>query len=105
MSNGLEAIDARQRVNYDAILMDCKMPEMNGYEATQAIRAYEQQSGIEAIPIIALTASALRGEREKCLAHGMNDFLAKPLNAAELIGRLQKFVSAASKKKKSENRL
>ena len=105
VSNGLEAVDSRQRVRYDAILMDVKMPEMDGYEATQEIRQYEQAHQLPAIPIIALTASALRGDQEQCFACGMNDFLTKPLNVAELVSRLKKYLVPMSPLLNQQNTL
>jgi len=74
-----------QKKQYDVVLMDCHMPEMDGYDATQAIRDLEKKS--PAVPrsyIIALTANALAGERERCLAAGMDDYITKPFTAAQL---------------------
>jgi signal transduction histidine kinase/CheY-like chemotaxis protein len=86
VNNGREAVAAVQRAPYDVILMDVQMPEMDGFEATEAIRALPQGA---AIPIIALTAHALSGERERCLAHGMTDYLAKPFKGHELFGLIE----------------
>jgi PAS domain S-box-containing protein len=77
--NGLEAVQKATETAYDLILMDCQMPEMDGYEATRTLR----QQGVQT-PIIALTANALEGDREKCLACGMNDYLSKPIQADKL---------------------
>jgi CheY-like chemotaxis protein len=74
--NGKEAVDQFETINPDLILMDIQMPIMNGYQATQEIR--KLKNGTE-IPIIALTAGAVLGEREKCLAAGMNDYASKPI--------------------------
>jgi PAS domain S-box-containing protein len=86
--NGLEAVQKATAVAYDLILMDCQMPEMDGYEATRTLRQYGVQT-----PIIALTANALEGDREKCLACGMNDYLSKPIQADTLRLTLAKWLS------------
>jgi CheY-like chemotaxis protein len=86
VTNGLEVIDALKRQTYDLVLMDVQMPEMDGLEATQWICRYYQ--GKDQPWIIALTANVMQGDREKCLAAGMNDFLGKPLRVEELIAAL-----------------
>ncbi len=90
-ADGQETIEAWSRGRYDLIFMDCQMPEMDGFEAAQAIRREEQPG--ERIPIIALTANAFAGEHERCLAAGMDDYLAKPIRPdalAELLNRWQR---------------
>jgi len=76
---GLEAVAAHARQKFDVILMDVQMPEMNGFEATAAVRAAEGDS-IEGTPIVAMTAHAMKGDRERCLAEGMDDYVSKPID-------------------------
>jgi len=85
-SNGREAVQAVQNRDYDVVLMDIQMPEMDGFEATHAIRALAKGKDL---PIIGLTAHALSGERERCLSHGMTDYLAKPFKAHELFALVE----------------
>jgi len=85
-SNGREAVDAVAREPYDVILMDIQMPEMDGFEATEQIRGLPQG---RSLPIIALTAHALSGERERCLARGMSGYLAKPFKAHDLFAAVE----------------
>jgi PAS domain S-box-containing protein len=89
VTNGVEAIDAVERGGYDLVLMDCQMPVMDGFEATRRIR----QSIHGGIPIIALTADAMSGDRERCLSEGMNDYLAKPVDMGQLADVLAKWLS------------
>jgi CheY-like chemotaxis protein len=87
--NGREAIEKWSAQSFDLILMDVQMPEVDGLQATVAIRERERASGAH-IPIIAMTAYALSGDRERCLASGMNDYLTKPIDSRlllELLGR------------------
>lgn len=78
-ANGIEAVEAAKGGDFAMILMDCQMPQMDGYDATRAIRAYEKLADRLSIPIIAVTANAIQGNRENCLAAGMNDFISKPI--------------------------
>ncbi len=88
-SSGQEAIDFFNSEPFDAILMDVQMPGMNGFEATAAIREIEKKSG-EHVRIIAMTANAMKGDREDCLVAGMDDYIAKPLRSVELFQVLEK---------------
>jgi PAS domain S-box-containing protein len=93
VANGIEVLSALQRVPYDIIIMDCQMPEMDGYEVTRRIRQGGGDSYIHVRSspyIIALTANALQGDRQTCLALGMNDYLSKPLHLRELEAALQR---------------
>lgn len=90
VESGQEAIEAVKRNNYDMIFMDIQMPDMDGYEATKEIRRIEKSA--KHVPIIALTANALQGDREKCLSAGMDDYVSKPFRAAELETILKKFL-------------
>jgi CheY-like chemotaxis protein/HPt (histidine-containing phosphotransfer) domain-containing protein len=84
-NNGREAVALATAEPFDIILMDCQMPEMSGFEATTAIRAFEKSRGLSRVKIIALTANAVKGDRERCLTAGMDDYLTKPLNPVKLI--------------------
>ncbi len=92
VANGLEAIDAMGRIPYDLALMDCQMPEMDGYSATGAIREQEAVTGGH-IPIIAMTANAMTGDREFCLRAGMDDYITKPIKSEQLLEVVQKWTT------------
>ena len=88
VADGNEVLEALRRIPYDIILMDCQMPELDGYETTRRIR----QTDTRPIHIIAMTAHAMEGDREKCLAAGMNDYISKPVKSADIevaLGRWQ----------------
>jgi CheY-like chemotaxis protein len=82
--NGLEALDALDNQDFDVVLMDCQMPVMDGFIATRKLRERELARKLEPVRVVALTANALAGDREACLAAGMNDYLAKPFTLAQL---------------------
>ena len=92
--SGTEAVSRWQQELPDIIFMDCLMPEMDGYEAAQKIRDSERQQGLPRTYIIALTANAMQGDRERCLAAGMDDYLAKPVNEKELRQKLETALAA-----------
>jgi CheY-like chemotaxis protein len=95
VENGRQALEALEHTGYDCILMDCQMPEMDGYEATMAIRLREAQTGHH-VPIIAMTANAMQGDRERCLAAGMDDYISKPIQPKMLVALLQKYLPSHS---------
>ena len=88
--NGKQAVDRVQQDEYDLVLMDMQMPEMDGLEAARQIRAREQATRSRHIPIVALTANAMKRDREQCLAAGMDDYLSKPLNPIQLLDTIEK---------------
>jgi len=96
VANGREAISALELIPYDIVLMDCQMPVMDGYEATRSIRASQSGRINSCVPVIALTANALKGDREKCLEAGMNDYLSKPVNAKALDEMLKEWMKGSA---------
>jgi PAS domain S-box-containing protein len=90
-NNGQEAVEKVRDGEFDAILMDVHMPEMNGFQATAAIRQIEEKHGGH-VPIIAMTANALKGDREQCIAAGMDDYVSKPIHSAELLHAVERFM-------------
>ena len=95
--HGGKALEALARQSFDVVLMDCQMPEMDGYEATAEVRRLEatRDDGVR-LPIVALTANAMRGDREKCVEAGMDDYLSKPFNSAQLAEVLTRWVEPRS---------
>jgi signal transduction histidine kinase/CheY-like chemotaxis protein len=91
VANGEEALERRKRENYDLILMDIQMPVMGGIDATKEILKYEKENGLPHIPIIALTANALQGDREKYLKAGMDEYLSKPIDVQQLEEMIKRF--------------
>jgi signal transduction histidine kinase/DNA-binding response OmpR family regulator/HPt (histidine-containing phosphotransfer) domain-containing protein len=95
--NGREALDAIAAGEFDLVLMDCQMPVMDGYEATRALRAREKETGGKHLTVVALTANALEGDSDTCLAVGMDDYLSKPFTIGRLGDMLAKWLSAGGK--------
>jgi osomolarity two-component system sensor histidine kinase NIK1 len=92
VTNGLDALEAFKNNQFDLVLMDIMLPEMNGFEVTEKIRNFESKEGKNSVPIVALTANTLDNDREKCIKVGMNEYLSKPFTANELIEKIEKFV-------------
>jgi two-component system, sensor histidine kinase and response regulator len=94
--DGAEAVKALQQTDYDLVFMDCEMPELDGYEATRRIRRPETGTLNPQVPIVAVTANAMPGDREKCLQCGMSDYMAKPIEPEELLQALLKWLPGAA---------
>jgi len=94
--NGRRAVDEVSLSRFDLVLMDVQMPEMDGFEATLAIRALEKHLRRDSMPVVAMTAHAMSGDREMCLSSGMDDYLAKPIDAAALSAMIEKFCHPAA---------
>ncbi len=90
--NGRKAVEALEQSPYDLVFMDCQMPEMDGFQATRLIRAPDSRVLNRNIPIIALTANAIKGDADKCLAAGMSDYLAKPVRSSDIAAMLAKWL-------------
>ena len=102
-ANGLEAVRALKNIPYDLVLMDCQMPEMDGFTATRQIRA--QSSGVlnPRVPVVAMTANAMQGDRERCLAAGMDDYIAKPIQAEELAKKIEHWLHATGRSRSMDH--
>jgi len=100
VANGKEALEVVNQKTYDIVLMDCMMPEMDGYEATRKIRELECRNvnGRQRLHIIAMTANAMMGDRDKCIAAGMDDYVSKPVQLVEMRRALEKWTSKAGVK-------
>jgi CheY-like chemotaxis protein len=96
-TNGKKALDCYARGEFNLIFMDCQMPEMDGFEATAAIRKHEARSGRH-VPIVALTASAIGGDREHCLAAGMDDYITKPFTAEQMRSALGTWLGRSARR-------
>jgi two-component system sensor histidine kinase/response regulator len=90
-NNGVEAVRMAEGHDVDLVLMDIQMPEMDGFEATTCILAGRRAAGLEPLPIIAITAHALKGDRERCLTRGMADYLSKPIRPSQLLEMVEKY--------------
>jgi two-component system sensor histidine kinase/response regulator len=96
VADGAQAVAAVQKNAFDLVLMDCQMPELDGYDATRAIREWEtlhRRAGTPRLSIVAMTANAMVGDREKCLAAGMDDYLSKPIKRDALLGALVRWLA------------
>jgi CheY-like chemotaxis protein len=90
--NGQEAVEGTETDAFDLVFMDCLMPVMDGFQAAKLIRERERRNGLPPVPIVALTANAFASDREKCLAAGMNDYLSKPFDPADIEAILRKWI-------------
>ena len=95
--DGLEAVDAARKVEFDLVLMDIQMPKMSGFEATKKIRAMEQECNRQAVPIIAITAHAIEGYGKRCLDAGMDDYITKPLEPDDIYTAIKRQLASRGK--------
>ena len=103
-NNGLEAFEKRRNNDYDLLFMDIQMPVMDGIEATHEILDYEEDDEVPHVPIVALTANALKGDRERFLGEGMDEYITKPIETSELLYILNKFLAAKARTVTSEEK-
>ena len=99
--NGREALEALEKHHFDLVFMDVQMPVMDGFEATAAIRKKEGAGGIR-LPVVALTAHAMKGDRQKCLAGGMDGYLSKPIRSQELDEVLRGYLTPRPEMKETQ---
>ncbi len=99
--NGEQALEKLHRGNYDIVLMDCQMPVMDGYTATRAWRVHEADNQLQPMPIIAMTANAMAGDRQKCLDAGMDDYLSKPVAREHLENTLRRWLDAPARARRA----
>jgi CheY-like chemotaxis protein/HPt (histidine-containing phosphotransfer) domain-containing protein len=97
VSDGKQAVEAATHSEYAILLMDCQMPEMNGFDATREIRTFEARSGRPRVPIVALTANAVQGDRERCLETGMDDYVTKPIDPDLLLKTIDRHLADRSR--------
>ncbi len=95
--DGKQVVEAVKKKRYTMILMDIHMPDIDGYAATKLIRQWEKKNKIKPVPIIAMTANALKGDREKCLETGMDDYLAKPVSREKLLEKINMWMKKTQK--------
>jgi osomolarity two-component system sensor histidine kinase NIK1 len=94
VTNGTDALNAFRNQIFDVVLMDLMLPEMDGFEITEAIREIEKKEGVKkAVPIIAITANTLDNDKERCFKVGMNEYLSKPFTAEQLVEKIRLFIS------------
>ena len=92
VANGKEAVAALRDIPYDLVLMDCQMPEMDGYEAARLIRDPHSGALRPTVPIVAMTANAMKGDRERCIEAGMDDYISKPVQPRDLADTLDRWL-------------